>query len=91
LPRRPQFAFAGLFDGVPARDTLVHVIFEQQPASLGQIPAKIRRDERLEILTAPQLVHVEFGSCRTSDRTPDALASLGNHLVVHVFVSNLRE
>jgi hypothetical protein len=76
---------------VTARDTLVHVVLEQQPASLRQILAQIARDERLKILTAPQGVHAEVdGWCR-GDRTPDAPTGAGNHLFVHVLVSNLRE
>jgi hypothetical protein len=40
----------------------MQVIFEQQSASLRQILAQIRLDDRLEIRTAPQLVHAEFRS-----------------------------
>jgi hypothetical protein len=54
LPYRQQFAVSDLLDGVSAHDTLVHVVFEQQPASLGQILAQIPWDERLKIFAAPQ-------------------------------------
>jgi hypothetical protein len=91
LPCWTKFATASLLHGMPARDTLVHVIFEQHPASLRQILVHICRDKRLEVITAPQHVRAKFGSGRTRERTQNALASLGNQLVVHLFVANVRE
>jgi hypothetical protein len=80
-----------LLDRAAARHTLVHVIFEEQPARLREVFAEIVRDERLEIFTALQSVPAECGGGRTGERTPNPLTSPGNQLVVHVFVSNLRE
>jgi hypothetical protein len=69
----------------------MHVIFEQESASLRQFLVQIRRDERLKILTAPQPGRAKFGSGRLSERTSNAIASLEDHLVVHSFVANFRK
>ena len=69
----------------------MHVVFEEQLARFRQSLAQIRRDKRLKILTTPQRVQAEVGTRRASDRAPNALASVSDHLVVELFVSNLRE
>ena len=87
LPNRLHFAVTSLLDRVPAGHALVHVVFKQQPAGLGQILAEISRDERLKILAALQFMDAERWRC--GNRTPDALACLGNHAVLHVFIANI--
>jgi len=86
-----EFAISRLRDGATARDTLAHMVFEEQPASLRQILVQVRWNECLEILTAPELVDPEIGSGRRGHRTPDTINSLGNNLIVHVFVANVTE
>src|ERR1019366_6207412 len=88
-PNGVEFAVASALQRVPARDTRVHVVLEQQCASLRQLLPEISRDERLEIFTAAQRVRTEIRRRRSGNRVPDTLARLGNNLVVHLLISNL--
>jgi hypothetical protein len=59
---RLHFASAGSLNAMPARHTLVHMVFKQQPARFGQVLAQIGWDECLKILAASQLVNAKLGS-----------------------------
>src|SRR5437660_7040872 len=75
-----------------ASDTGMKVILKEHGARGCQFLCKISGNERLEVLAASQSVPIWLSNRRgLGHRLPDPVASLGDNLLIHVFVPDGRQ
>src|SRR5208282_701139 len=87
---RLPLAVARPLQRMPAGYTGMRVIFKQHGARGRQLLTQVSRDQCLKIFTGSQRVRAELRGGRAGNRFPDAVASLRDHLVIYLFISNLR-